>query len=509
MTPTVDKTFSSLEFIRVPHLIVFLLIPFVDSTVDGARADPSGRRGDATFVASRHQPVTHASTENVSDTPELGLGLVTDGSDFTSWPTGEIDDGDAARWMSVDAAVVYPRTLRQLTLPGTHDSGAYQLTTQLMPDPRFPSPWAAAALALAERLHVPVDRIITPWALTQTLDVAAQLRAGYRYVDLRAGWNGSHWCAHHAEVGTPVVTILRDVARFMAEQPGEVVVVQVSHLDGFPTNEEVWTLAEMIGEELRGLLVPLPPSSVAREARGSGGVGGGEEGAGGGEGESNCRDLRLDRTVGDMVESGERVLVVFGDGDFASAAAVSSSTSSLYPFSHLWPPCTLHNSYADSDDPLYMVRYNRQQVVAFACRPVDVRAGSPVPLATVGQQRRGDSSASSDNGDGIPHTLFKISWTLTTQARTVLESVLPTHPKSLRELNELGEPLLRPFTEEMVAAGCRTGNILTVDFAATSDAVRAVRAMNALPVGVNCTLSLNARRISAEMDQKWHAVHQV
>ena len=30
-----------------------------------------------------------------------------------------------------------------------------------------------------------------------------------------------------------------------------------------------------------------------------------------------------------------------------------------YPASHLWPPWTLHNSYADTDDPAAMLRYNQ------------------------------------------------------------------------------------------------------------------------------------------------------
>ena len=364
-----------------------------------------------------------------------------------------------AYWMSTDAAVVYPRTLAQLTLPGTHDSGAYRLTSQLMPDPRFPTPWERSAIELAERLRVPVDRVITPWALTQTLDVGEQLRAGYRYVDLRAGWNGTVWCAHHAEVGTPIRTILRHVAGFAAEYTGEVVVVQVSHLDGFPTDEQVRALAEMVGEELRGVLVP-----VVR--------------------------LMNRTTVGDMVESGERVLVTFGNGDYenerrafsnglqpappVSSLLTSSSPSSSppFPYSHLWPPWTLHNTYADTADPSEMVRYNRKQVAAFG-------GGS---------------------GGGAKGSLLKLSWTLTTQTSTVLESVLPSHPKSLRQLNELGKPLLAPFAEEVMAAGCRMGNILTVDFAHTSDAVKVARAMNnANPGGgVNCTLSHPAAATSIE-----------
>ena len=450
---------------RVP-LPLYVLLLCGSAVVDGVRTGWMGRRGEGVSLSGTTRVLPRSNNdEEPEDSSALlevarGLGgLVTDDANFTSWPKmrGIVDDGEGANWMSVDAAVVYPRTLSQLTLPGTHDSGAYRLTHQLMPDPRFPTPWVAAAVALAERLHIPIDHVITPWALTQSMDVGEQLRAGYRYIDLRAGWNGSHWCAHHAEVGTLMRTIFRQVAKFMTEQPGEMMVVQVSHLDGFPTDEQIESLAKMVGEELRGMLVPLP-SRV--------------DGSGSGSGPGLA--VNLNRTVGEMVKSGERVLVTFGDGDYyARRASSSSSSSSLpYPYSHLWPPWTLHNTYANTDDPDAMVHHNREQVAAFCF----------------------------ESSEGVPGSLFKLSWTLTTQTRTVLESVLPSHPKSLRDLNDLGAPLLAPFVRDIIAMGCRAGNILSVDFALTSDAVKVARVMNAkIPSSLSNTVA-HGRNTAVHID---------
>ena len=39
----------------------------------------------------------------------------------------------AAPWMASSFELLSNRTLRQITLPGTHDSGAYSLTTDLQP----------------------------------------------------------------------------------------------------------------------------------------------------------------------------------------------------------------------------------------------------------------------------------------------------------------------------------------------------------------------------------------
>ena len=372
---------------------------------------------------------------------------------------------DLADWMAVDAATVYPRTLLELTLPGTHDSGAYFLTPQLMPDARFPPSWAAAAIALAERLDVPVDRVITPWALTQTLDVAQQLSAGFRYVDIRAGWNGTAWCAHHAEVGVEIARVLRDVSDFLDEHPGEFVVAQVSHLDGDPGEARVRDLRTMIGETLRGKLVRVG----ADERKGTG-----ETGDSGPDSDSDSdsggtarrrEQPSLNRTVGEMVAAGERALVVFGDGDYAIRVSSANDADDYdsYPRTHLWPPWTLHNSYANSDDAKAMTDYVRARVAAFA-------AGTESP----------------------PGALFKMSWTLTTQTRTVLESALPGRPRSLRELDAEAAPLLAPFASDIISRGCRAGNVLSVDFAERSDAVAAARAMNALPVGTACALGSEA-----------------
>ena len=343
-----------------------------------------------------------------------------------------------ADWMAEDAASLYARTPHEVTLPGTHDSGAYWLTKQTIPDARFPPAWAAAAIAAAERLGVPVDDIITKWALTQSADVGAQLRAGFRYLDLRAGWNGTAWCVHHAEVGVPMRVVLADLAAFVKRHRGEFVVAQVSHLDGAPAGEKTRRVKELktfLKNALRRHLVPVRVTG---------------DGA-----------LELNDTIGEMVARDERVLVVFGDGDYSSRRAMTSRAANGAPANDaaandafLWPPRALHNGWADTDNPEALLRFAKEETIRF-------NAGG--------------------GGFGEPGSLFKLSWTLTAQTATVLESVLPGRPKSLRELDAAGaRPSLAPFAERVADAGCLASNILSVDFAVASDAVRAARLMNAM-----------------------------
>ena len=171
-----------------------------------------------------------------------------------------------------------------------------------------------------------------------------------------------------------------------------------------------------------------------------------------------------------MVAEGERALVVFGDGDYALRVPSRERRPRLRRSSHApWPPWTLHNSYANSDDAKTMTDYVRARVAAFA-------AGTESP----------------------PGALFKMSWTLTTQTRTVLESALPGRPRSLRELDAEAAPLLAPFANDIVSQGCRAGNILSVDFAERSDAVAVARTMNALPVGTACALGSEGSTATGE-----------
>ena len=335
-------------------------------------------------------------------------------------------------WMAEDAETLYPRTLHELVLPGTHDSGAYWLTKQLMPDSNFPPPWAAAAIAAAERLGIPVDEVITKWALTQTQNVAQQLESGYRYLDIRAGWNKTHWCVHHAKVGVPISTVFAELKQFLDTHKGEFVLAQVSHLDGSPSETETHQLKQIITTSLSGVFLP-----VATDTHG------------------NASFAAFNRTLGDMVSNNHRALVVFGDGDYEFVNDVSDDNK------FLWPPQLLHNGWADTDDPSTLLKFAHQETISFA---------------------NGNGRSNSSN------QLSKLSWTLTAQVGTVLESVLPGRPHSLRALNKKAKPLLAPFVETATQLHCRTSNVLSVDFGEASDAVNAARAMNRIEVGRKCEL---------------------
>lgn len=91
------------------------------------------------------------------------------------------------------------RSLLDVTLPGTHDSAAYKLSRRIMPG-TLPLPlWLVVQLAADAGISA-ADYVIH-WALTQDASISEQLDAGIRFLDLRAGWNGTTWVTCHTAEG--------------------------------------------------------------------------------------------------------------------------------------------------------------------------------------------------------------------------------------------------------------------------------------------------------------------
>mmetsp|Transcript_48493 Transcript_48493/g.146290 ORF Transcript_48493/g.146290 Transcript_48493/m.146290 type:complete len:226 (-) Transcript_48493:673-1350(-) len=101
------------------------------------------------------------------------------GDDCDRSPKDVLGLVDLSSWMStLDANT----SLADLTIPGTHHSGAYALSTTVNPnDPEY--------AILEEASYGLPDKVVSPWvcrfSLTQSLSLSEQLRAGIRYLDLR------------------------------------------------------------------------------------------------------------------------------------------------------------------------------------------------------------------------------------------------------------------------------------------------------------------------------------
>lgn len=184
-------------------------------------------------------------------------------------------------WM----AAYHTRRLFALTLPASHDTAAYAF-----------KPWHLGA------------RLGRHWAKTQRYSVYAQLVYGVRFLDVRVtqARTGVLWTSH-TFLCVPLAEVLRDVARFVAAYPSEVVVVYAVQAWQQPLD---WgACREAFQRQLGHTLVPY--------------------------------DMARTQTLGALTAAGKNCVVV-------SEGMAASSTSTLAA----WPKSTLTDYWPNVVEPM-------------------------------------------------------------------------------------------------------------------------------------------------------------
>lgn len=120
---------------------------------------------------------------------------------------------DPANWMKDKFHVLKRKTLAELTLPGTHDSGCYQM---------------AAADGFWKKIGLPLAKNIST---TQEKNVYQQLLGGIRYFDLRPYLYKNELYIHHNQViGSRLSKVLMDIRRFVdASGRKELIILDFDH----------------------------------------------------------------------------------------------------------------------------------------------------------------------------------------------------------------------------------------------------------------------------------------
>ncbi|XP_033208693.1 PI-PLC X domain-containing protein 1-like isoform X2 [Belonocnema kinseyi] len=110
-------------------------------------------------------------------------------------------------WMSDMKNILGRRRMRDLFLPGTHDSSAYAKTNFILP-----------------------ETLVTKYVITQDEDVLGQLIYGARYLDIRVGYYATEaiqwWGSHGLVAVVPFQTVIDDVKTFL-NNTDEIVIFDV------------------------------------------------------------------------------------------------------------------------------------------------------------------------------------------------------------------------------------------------------------------------------------------
>jgi hypothetical protein len=183
----------------------------------------------------------------------MELGWIHDGGLMFVLAGGDISDYVSSNppigWMQATLPTIGSKSLRDIALPESHDAGMSELT----------SDWTK---------FLGIDHNTR----TQSFHIYKQLQLGVRWFDIRPAHYKGHWYTGHfshtlgkhfvGNTGRTIENIVRDINRFTAEHPGELIVLDITHdydVDNWiaPLNDELW---QKLFRELSNINDPwIPP----------------------------------------------------------------------------------------------------------------------------------------------------------------------------------------------------------------------------------------------------------
>eukprot|EP01084_Bolivina_argentea_P143808 252474_1 len=229
-------------------------------------------------------------------------------------------------WMKIKSNAIWNKSLSELTIPGTHDSGAYNLTNYIMPgsEPHFED----VIIEVADELGLPANEVVRLWAKAQPHNLYYQLLNGTRYIDMRCGlWNVTQqWHTYHHQVGQSINYLSSNIIQFLDEHPYEIVIIEANNLcGGHLTPQDIATLCNNFTQQFGDYLYPRRVAVTDSFP-----------------------------TYGQMINSDHRVLISIKWNDI--------SVFDSYP--NIWYNI-FQNTYADSPNITKMEQFNDQQVELF------------------------------------------------------------------------------------------------------------------------------------------------
>lgn len=253
-------------------------------------------------------------------------------------------------WMYDNRELLYNNTIYDISFPGTHDSGSYNINGSTYID--MPGKYSDL-INIGNLLHIPVDKLIKGWAQTQHINITKQLEEGSRYLDLRIGYKNNMWFIHHDYIlGYPLNDMLVQIRNFIIKNQGEVLIIELSHIINL-TDENIVLLNNTINNIL-------------------------------GEFMYKGRVFK-NETIGKLVGSGQRILIM--------------TDTILY-----LPSSMIYNSWANSPDIDIMIKFNNKIMEDWITRKYDI--------------------------------LYKLSWVLTPNITTFIETIIPKYPNNLTDLEK-------------------------------------------------------------------------
>ncbi|MGI5837632.1 MAG: hypothetical protein ACOX87_14230 [Chloroflexota bacterium] len=149
---------------------------------------------------------------------------------------------DTSNWMRDLSAEIQDKQLKDIKIPGSHDSG-----TSSIGGPNEPNTWLSPDHPFALKI-VPKVTVIK-YAVAQGTNMKTQLEHGVRYLDFRVsplGDSNTSFRCVHSIYGDDVESSLKDIRDFLRDHPKEIVILDFQHFFEMNTKARMTNLVGLI-----------------------------------------------------------------------------------------------------------------------------------------------------------------------------------------------------------------------------------------------------------------------
>ncbi len=176
-----------------------------------------------------------------------------------------------SQWMT-KLYQAYDTPLNQICIPGTHDSGSYDITTFSDEDPHM---WESLKKLFdyysESYFFTPFKELVRWWAVTQGLNTYQQLSAGVRYLDIRPRKINGQLVTVHGLAGASINNIIMGIKRFLNENPREIIIFHIHEPYGM-IQADIDELFQVLYENFGASIAPpqMSPSNSIQQFQNSG-----------------------------------------------------------------------------------------------------------------------------------------------------------------------------------------------------------------------------------------------
>lgn len=138
-------------------------------------------------------------------------------------------------WMESMGKMIEHMQVKEMLIPGTHDSASYGIDplSSFSPEEDLPDWLKKLRTWGGPNLYIGVGTVAALWSKAQGYNIYSQLMGGIRYFDLRlSNRNGKIWTSHSL-YSVPVDKVLDDVKKFITSNPREIIILDFNHFYQF------------------------------------------------------------------------------------------------------------------------------------------------------------------------------------------------------------------------------------------------------------------------------------